>query len=87
MPPALLLYRCTFTTFIYKPLSAVRVVYDHVVLSPFIARQGVDGNYVLEFYKDAKSSESKGAIPLDLVTEVVRVGAIHLFHVIGTLMS
>ena len=33
----------------------------------------MDGNYVLEFYKDAKSSESKGAIPLDLVTEVVRV--------------
>ncbi|XP_043189264.1 dedicator of cytokinesis protein 9-like isoform X2 [Amphibalanus amphitrite] len=35
-------------------------------------RQGVDGNYVLEFYKDSKSSESKGAIPLDLVSDVVK---------------
>lgn len=36
-------------------------------------RQGADGSYVLEFYKDSKSSESKGAIPLDLVEEVVQV--------------
>ncbi|XP_037081413.1 LOW QUALITY PROTEIN: dedicator of cytokinesis protein 9-like [Pollicipes pollicipes] len=35
-------------------------------------RQGADGSYVLEFYKDSKSSESKGAIPLDLVAEVVK---------------
>ena len=44
------------------------------------SRQGVDDNYVLEFYKDSKSSESKGAIPLDLVKDVVPVSIWHSSH-------